>query len=259
MDGEYQILLDVWEADVDLDLQTLLANGVAGLICRLNDMEGGHHMDAQFPRLWKLAQQFPTQAIYFVYNPWVSGSVNFTWLRANCPKDYRGRMFKDTEVKYAGYSPDVYADNYDSFTVQARIEWPTSTYTGEWFLPTLAHWPVDEDYWWGAYPNSLNTGEHITWDELHNRLKSLKFAYNGAACPGGYGNVRLWQCAGGKIWLPGFGTHAVDVNVFPGSLDDLRKWMGSGEVSPAPVQPNYGVELKTIGQRIVEIAGNLPS
>jgi hypothetical protein len=232
MDGDYQLLLDVWEADVDLDVPTLLEKGVAGLICRLNDMEGGHHMDAQFPKLWAQAQQFPTQEIYFVYNPWVDGATNYNWLAGHLPAGYQGRILHDIEVKYSGYSPAVYAANVAQFDNLCRPRWAQANYTCQGFLPTLSSWPVDVDYWWAAYPNVLNTGEHINWDDLRNRLKTLTYAYNGAACPGGKANVKMWQCSGGGVWLPGFGTHAVDINVFPGTLDHLKVWMGK---APAPV------------------------
>lgn len=234
MDGEYQIILDVWEADVDLDIPALLAGNVVGLVCRLNDMSGGHHMDLQFPKLWEQAKQFPVKAIYFVYNPWVDGAANYNWLAAHLPTDYNGRIFHDIEVKYAGYSPAVYAANVAKFISLCRDRWMQSNYTCEGFLPVLSSWPVDVDYWWAAYPNLLNTGEHISWVDLASRLKSLKYAYNGAACPGGIGNVKMWQCSGGGVWLPGFGTHAVDINVFPGLLADLQVWMGTHTPAPTP-------------------------
>lgn len=47
MKQPYQVVLDIWEAS-SLDVSQLLAAGVGGLIVRINDMHGGHHMDEKF-------------------------------------------------------------------------------------------------------------------------------------------------------------------------------------------------------------------
>jgi hypothetical protein len=37
----YQVVLDVWQGNLDIDEDTLQAGGVAGLIVRINDINGG--------------------------------------------------------------------------------------------------------------------------------------------------------------------------------------------------------------------------
>lgn len=239
MKPPYQLILDVWEADSDLDVPTLLDNGVSAIICRLNDMSGGHHPDALFPKLWAQALQFPTQSIYFVYNPWVNGPANFNWLQQHLPNPYTGRVHWDIEVAYPNYSPDTYASEVANAIASSKAFWPTDIYTGAWFLNNVSNWPKDVNYWWAAYPNILNTGETLTWDAFRAKVELCLFAFTGATCPGGMGNIKLWQCSGGGVWMPGFGSHKVDVSVFPGTLDDLKAWMPpvSKTPPPAPVDP----------------------
>lgn len=255
MNQPYQIILDIWEGNPELDVPILLANNVNGCIVRLNDMAGGHHMDTGFAKLFAMAQQFPCRAIYFVYNPWVDGLANFNWLASHLPTTYNGRIFHDIEVKYTGYSPDVYADQVAIFIDKCKARWLTTIYTCQGFMAALSHWPTTVDYWWAAYPNSMNTGEHISWDTFNVRLSALTYAYNGAVCPGGIANIKAWQCSGGGVWMPGFLTHAVDVSVFPGTLADCKKWFNSDIVVP-PVPTNKQQLLEIIGELNI-LAGKL--
>jgi GH25 family lysozyme M1 (1,4-beta-N-acetylmuramidase) len=254
----YQIVLDIWEANSDLDYPTLLSYNIAGIIVRINDMQGGHHMDAKFAVNWPAAKQLPVRAIYFVYNPWVDGPANYAWLAAHLPSDFASRLFADIEVKYPGYGPDTYAVEVAKFIALCKAQWKISIYTGAWFLPTLSFWPADVDYWWGAYPNSLNTGESISWVEFNNRLDLLKFAYNGASCPGGINNISAWQCSGGGVIMPGFGAHKVDVSVFPGTLGDLRIWMGYGsQPIPQPATPTDSQLLQTMAVQLLQMSSDI--
>ena len=81
---ERQIIIDEWEGDAGLDDTTLLKY-VTGVIVRINDMAGGHHIDVLFTQRWEAAKLYPARAIYFVYNPWVDGKANYAWLKANLP------------------------------------------------------------------------------------------------------------------------------------------------------------------------------
>ena len=130
MDTPYQLILDVWEGNPDIDPAVVVANGVTGVIVRINDINGGHHMDARFIDDWTLAKKFPVQAIYFVYNPWVSGQANYDWLMAHLPADYgRRRLFLDVEVRYSGISPATYAAGVARFLDLARAHFPATIYT----------------------------------------------------------------------------------------------------------------------------------
>jgi GH25 family lysozyme M1 (1,4-beta-N-acetylmuramidase) len=252
MKQPYSIVLDSWEAS-DMDVSQLLAGGVAGMIVRLNDMNGGHHIDSKFADNMLKAKQFPTHGIYFVYNPWVSGAANFDWLVKNVPADYAGRMFYDIEVRYPGYSTDTYAKHVEAFLALGKSRWNQTIYTGAWFLSTLSRWPITGvDYWWAAYPDVFNTGKAISWLDFDNILAKLTYAYNGAACPGGLSKISLWQCSGGGIKLPGM-NKPMDVNVFPGSLETLKVWMGSSSTTttvPVPVVKTVQQMLEDLERRV---------
>jgi len=229
------ILLDVWEADANIDHKTLIDNDVAGLIVRLNDMDGGHHLDAHFPDLWKAAQDYFTQAIYFVYNPWVDGKANFEWLAKNLPPKYVNRLHIDTEVKYPGYTPKAYADQCDIFHGLVQQNWPDTTYTGEWFLSYLAHWPK-MDYWWAFYPDELHPPvlTSISWEGF--RAKMAAFGYRPEAVGKAPGPVGLWQMTAERYTLPGMNGRYLDMNWFNGDLPALKAHMGGSSVS----QPSTG-------------------
>jgi len=245
MNEPYQVVLDIWEANDDLIYDTLNAYNVTGIIVRLNDMAGGHHMDERFVVSWEAAKQLPCRAVYFVYNPWVSGAVNYSWLYTHLPANFNSRLFVDIEVKYPNYSSVTYSKEVAEFITMCKATWPTTIYTGAWFLSTLSAWPTNVDYWWGAYPNSLNTGETISWFDFRKRLDIFKFAYNGSVCPGGINNIKMWQCSGGGVFMPGFGGHKVDVNVVPGTLNDLKKWLGpfGQPLHVVPIEPTYNLAL----------------
>lgn len=249
----YQLFVDVWEGNPDLDYATLVSYGVAGAVVRLNDMSGGHHMDTAFIATWLKVKIMPCRALYFVYNPWVDGKANYAWLAAHVPADFNSRIYADVEVKYPNYSPDAYANEVAIFVALCKTRWPISIYTGQGFLSTLTTWPKDVDYWWAAYPNNFNTGESISWPELHNRLDAMAFAYNGATCPGGKANIKAHQFSGGGVILPGFGTHKVDLSVFPGTLTDLQKWMGPfGAPLHTPIE-----DVPSDADKIIALANNV--
>lgn len=233
MNQPYQILLDIWEGNPDLDAETLKAHGVVGLIVRLNDMNGGHHMDERFEQNWALAKQFPVQTIYFVYNPWKNGQANYDWLKAHLPANYgQRRLMVDIEVNYPGYSPKIYAIEVERFKTLVNLRFPMAIYTGHWFLSCLSRWPVDVDYWWAAYPYALK--QCTTWAQYKQALEGVGFELFTRPAPA---PARLWQCSGDGVRLEGFGRHAVDVNVFPGTLDELKAWMGIEEPPAAEPQP----------------------
>jgi GH25 family lysozyme M1 (1,4-beta-N-acetylmuramidase) len=246
MNQPYQIGLDIWEANSDLDVPILKDNDVKFMIVRLNSMSGGHHMDDRFPQNWGLSEQFECQTIYFVYNPWVTGKANFDWLIAHLPADFGNRrVMIDIEVKYPDYSPKVYAQQVDDFLMRLALEnIKFAIYTGKWFLPTLSEWPADVDYWWGQYPYALT--ESTSWAQYKKNLSWVNMSVFTQSCPG---VPRLWQCSGDGVRLEGFGNHAVDVNVFPGTLEELKAWMGSGGTSPIP-QPERVCVIQSSGVKL---------
>ena len=83
------LVIDTWESGGLIDETVLMQNDVSGIIVRLNDMNGGHHMDSNFKTQWAEAKKMPVRIPYFVYNPWVIGQANFDWLKVNIPQEWQ--------------------------------------------------------------------------------------------------------------------------------------------------------------------------
>jgi GH25 family lysozyme M1 (1,4-beta-N-acetylmuramidase) len=227
---EVQLILDVWEGQPEISTAVLKAGNVAGMFIRLNDMNGGHHADATFRKMWELYKDF-VRCPYFVFNPWVTGEENFRWLIANAPSDSPCVM-ADIEVAYSSMSPEGYGEEVKDFINLCNIKWKTVIYTGEWFLEKVSPWPKGE-YWWAQYPYSMYPSSRIsvTWEQLRSMIMALKWPpINFGKCPG---TIKLWQCSGDKLITPG-STRALDINLFPGTLDDLRSWLRLSSVTPPP-------------------------
>jgi GH25 family lysozyme M1 (1,4-beta-N-acetylmuramidase) len=225
----YQLLVDIWEGNLNLDLPTLLAAGVSGMIVRLNNMNGGHHKDSRFDENWTIAKQMPACTLYFVYNPWVDGKANYAWLAANLPADIGSRrIMVDIEVIKAGYSAATYRTQVMEFLRLITRTNPIAIYTGAWFLDRLDTWPTTYDYWWASYSTSL--ARCTTWEQYRAKLATLNSTDFTNRCPGA---ARLWQCSGDGLLLPGFGGHSVDLSGFAGTLKELQDWFGVPETVPA--------------------------
>ena len=219
--NNYQILLDVWEGRPvqHCDWSILTANGVAGAIVRLNDIHNGHHKDVNFDAAWNFLEG-KLRAPYFVLNPWVSGKENFNWLQNNT--DFSHRVFIDIEVKKADVTPRRYADLVDEF-FDYMGERATGIYTGYWFLQYVARWPTHVPYWWAGYSTQLTNCK--TWDAYKRVLSGINYANWVKNAPGGADNVPIWQCSGDGCYLPGFGNRDIDVNVVPGSYEQVKNWL----------------------------------
>ena len=228
------LVVDVWEGQLEIDEAVMKTNGVAGMVIRLNDMNGGHHMDTTFVKQWTEAKNF-VRFPYFVYNPWVDGAANFTWLKSHMPADATA-VALDIEVRYSGITTAVYAREVAKFLNLCRDWWQTIIYTGQWFLPYLSSWPATADYWWAQYPDPVAYfGGVTTWEELKLRLDRLDKPFNQSSVPG---RLMMWQVSGDYLQLPGT-VRKIDVNVFYGSEEELRLWAGAPKiVPPEPVVPS---------------------
>jgi len=243
---EYQIILDVWEGSLDIEEDVLLNAGVVGLFPRINSMAGGHHDDENFAVQWEQARPFAVRAPYFVYNPWVLGKANFEYLAKVIPRDAQSVML-DIEVRYSGYSSSKYAEEFGVFFELCKKNWTSFIYTGMWFYPFLDYWP-DADYCIARYPYSLypKQEEVWTWEQLREELDDMRW-YPGLAPHTRTGvvpadRIRLWQCSGDRLILPGTKNRAMDIIVYNGSLGSLVSWLGgTGSNGPAQV---YTMEEK---------------
>lgn len=244
--SDYQLVVDVWEGQHDVDFSEMKRGGVAAAIIRLNDISGGHHKDAKFDELWAAAAQADIlRAPYFVYNPWIDGSENYKWLLKNAPGDIK-RIFVDAEVIYSNYPPATYAAEFDEFVRLCQLNWQTAIYTAEWFLPYLSSWPTTPDYWWAQYPLTFYPDQEtvLAWDDLRDMLAGNPYPNNAQSCPG---VLRMWQFTGDRLILPG-STSALDVNLFYGDYADLTDWIGGHATPPSKpedkvTEPIHGVTL----------------
>lgn len=229
------LVVDVWEGQLEVNEAVLKQNGVAGMGIRLNDMNGGHHLDTNFWKQWGEARNF-VRFPYFVYNPWVDGAANFAWLAANCPTEAL-TVAVDVEVRKPGYAPATFARELDEFLGLCAARWKVIIYTAQWFLPYLGWWP-HVDYWWAQYPDQDHYfGGVSTWADLKKRLDQLDKPFNVESIPG---QLRMWQFSGDYLKLPGFST-AADVNIFYGTVQDLAEYFGTGSV----IKPVQGSGLYT--------------
>lgn len=226
------LVIDVWEGSLEIDEAVLITNGVHGIGIRLNDMNGGHHMDTNFVCQWEQAKsmvRFP----YFVYNPWVDGRANFNWLLANMPYGAKSVAI-DVEVAYSQVTPAQYGQQLGIFLALANTKWKTIIYTAEWFLSKVTPWPK-VDYWWAQYPSPLIYFKDVkTWDALYKSLDNpnIQRPFNAGMIPGA---LKMWQISGDYLVLPGT-VRDLDVNIFFGSVSELAAYFGSTPV-PQPEEP----------------------
>jgi hypothetical protein len=259
MNQPYQIMLDVWEGQQNIDeLQTLAAGGVAGLQIRINDTIGGLHRDEGFDKQWAEAAIFPVRVPYFVYSPWNSGQANYDWLNANMPSDCPAVSI-DTELTRTGYAPGAYAADYAQFIGLCKFRWAMDIYTGGWFKDRLAYWPTDIPYWWSQYPYAGYPGYagqawndlprvSIGWAQLHQLIAAIpQQPMNTSQCPG---EIGMWQWTGDKLILPGM-SRAVDVSVRPGSLEQLKAYYHIDGSTPPPVVPPTPTPMR----QVIYVAG----
>ena len=234
------LVLDVWEGNLDIDEQELWDGGVRGIYVRLNDMNGGHHLDENFVIQWAQSKRF-VRAPYFVYNPWVSGTVNFAWLKANMPADAHCVVI-DNEVRYPGYSPTTYAGEFEIFRTLCAKQWKVVIYTGGGYVSLMSKWPM-ADYIWARYPGDYYPTDaaliRITWDQLREKL--AKTEWNPGCTLSG--TCKMWQISDRYIFHGG--TTRLDLNVFRGSYEDLKEFFDS---DPGIVDDPTDEETETVEQ-----------
>ncbi|MBM3126943.1 MAG: hypothetical protein FJZ87_18050 [Chloroflexi bacterium] len=246
--NDYLLLVDTYEAET-INEADLKANNVVGMIIRMNHMEGGHHLDANFTTQWQETGNADLLRVpYFVYNPWVDGQANYDWFVKHMPYE-AGAVMVDVEVAYPGYSPVTYAAQVAKFCQLVKPRWNFMIYTGEAYLGLLSTWPTDADYWWAQYPFSLypNSAENRTWAQVRAQVDALPGPANIAKVPG---RMKMWQASGDRLILPG-SAKPIDVDVYPGTLADLKTWINEKPPLPDPfveehTQPFAGVEFHKV-------------
>jgi GH25 family lysozyme M1 (1,4-beta-N-acetylmuramidase) len=249
---------DYWEGNPDVD-ETVIAAIVKFMFIRLNDMNGGHHMDELFNKHWTEAANF-LRCFYFVYNPWKDGMENFIWMTEHMPKDTPPRFMLDVEVKFSGYSASEYARQVDIFISKCiSVGMLPVIYTGAWFIEYLSYWRKDVPYCWARYPLSMQPAATPgTFAQLQEKVNALKWDPDGSiAYPAlaqnqrAPGEVKLWQVSE-KWQLPGSGAHAIDIDIWNGTYEELVKWI-KGTVIPPIVVPPVVDRLPAFLQKLHEL------
>jgi len=230
------LVVDVWEGQDPLDIDALVSNGVSGIGIRLNDMNGGHHLDEKFLSHWEAVADKLVKFPYFVYNPWVTGDVNFEWLSHYIPSGVLCFAL-DVEVRYSKVSTTQYTAYILRFLELCKGRGlKVIIYTGQWFLQYLSSWPTNVDYWWAQYPQpDYYLPDVHDWATLREKLSSFPDVPMNSRFIPGTDRLKLWQFSGDWLKLPG-SDHAIDVNLFYGNASDLQDYFGNGGIT-VPVPP----------------------
>lgn len=171
------------------------------------------------------------RAPYFVYNPWVDGNANYTWLSMHMPVDAVG-VALDIEVGRSGYSPATYASEVAKFVRLVAARWNVVLYTGQWFLSNLSTWPRNVEYWWAQYPLAFYPSgvTRMTWENIRALLLPYSGPFNLSAVPG---TLRMWQFTGDRLLLPG-SDKPLDISVYYGERAALERQFGKPGITPPP-------------------------
>lgn len=260
----YQLLIDQWEGSMDINEDALMDTGVVGAITRINSISGGHHLDDNFQRNYDQCAVFPVpQVIYFVYNPWKNGRQNFEYLMSVCPASVYCAMI-DVEVRYTGITKAQYAEDVDTFMQLVHERFAKAfIYTGAWFYSELAYWP-DCDYCLARYPYVLypDNTQTWTWEQVRAVIENDEFVWNPGTSPklknGSYldkSKIKLWQCSGDRLILPGTSGKCIDIVLWNGDLESLQAWAGVPEESHTPPPPVVNADLAPVYAEIARVAG----
>jgi hypothetical protein len=242
----YSLVVDTWLGQGPVDAAKLIAGGVAGGIARLNSCNGVLALDSSFAAAWKGYEALPARGLYFVWHPDYTAQQNFDFLKANAPADCTA-FFGDVEIAPLSHDGGFVAAQLAAFVVLFKAWKPNALlaiYTGGWFVPVVNYWPTTLDYWYSRYPYALypdpnNTGIVMakTWDWVRSTIDAFDAAQvklgssawnwmltgSNGANSFKIGPVKLWQAMADHVILPG-SDHIIDVNIFPGTVADLKAW-----------------------------------
>lgn len=230
-----QIVLDSWEANLEIDETELIANQIAGIIPRINSLSRQLRIDLKFQKQWDESAAFE-RAPYYVHSPYYTARDQFSFLCDHVPSSHlHARIAIDKELQDPNKTPAQETPAFFEFLGMVKERWEIVVYTGHWFIPQLSTWPAQEEYWWARYPGYLypDASEKISWPALKARLATVPWA------PGPVpGPCKIWQCTADRYKLPGLNGRTVDVNVFAGTRAELHAWLHPNEPKPQP-EPEY--------------------
>jgi hypothetical protein len=139
----------------------------------------------------------------------------------------------DVEVRKFGLSPIEYARQLEEFLLATSNVFIPVIYTGAWFLPIVSEWPKTLDYWWARYPGVWypDRSEYRTWERINTDAANQLWTPGNAPGP-----ITMWQVGGDRIKPPGADRRALDINLYPGTVEQLAAYFQS-EVIPPPPPP----------------------
>jgi hypothetical protein len=229
--------MDIWEGRPTLDMPTLYASGVRGMIVRINDTVGGLHMDEAFTAHWNASEIF-YKIPYFVFAPWFESTAiaQYQWLVAHLPAGVKA-VALDVELDGKNVTPLILAQKLDDLVFRLQEHGlKVIIYSGSWWwnpvhITTLpAH--AKYDYWWASYPYILqpnNTRTSATWDYLKSLIGKIEWQVGDTPGP----KCRMRQVCS-RYFLPGTGGMNVDINIYNGLESELKDYFGGLEVVPPP-------------------------
>jgi hypothetical protein len=229
------LVMDIWEGDAaKLDMPTLYANGVRGMIVRLNDTVDKLHFDEGFKAHWAASENF-YHIPYYVFGPWMTAIEQYQWIVTNCPADVKV-IALDVELDSKLDNQAQVAQKLDDLVYRLQQHGlKVIIYSGSWWWNDkhIAPLPIHAkyDWWWAAYPFLLqpnNAHAFSTWENLKALIGKLDWMPDAPSA-----RCKLWQVCS-RFSLPGTGGQAVDINIFNGVEADLKAYMGGLDVVPPP-------------------------
>lgn len=230
------LVMDIWEGDATkLDMPTLYANGVRGMIVRINDTVNYNHLDEGFKAHWEASEHF-YHIPYYVFAPWMTALGQFQWIVANLPGDVKV-IALDVELDSKLDNAAQVAAKLDDLIYRLQNHGlRVIVYSGSWWWNNQHIAPLSSqehyDYWWAAYPYLLqpnNAHTFSTWENL--KVLISKLVWSPGVTPGP--KCKLWQVCS-RYSFPGTGGQNVDINIFNGLESELKDYFGGLEIVPPP-------------------------
>lgn len=136
--------------------------------------------------------------------------------------------------------------------IRERTGKPTLIYTRASFVSDYARpmleWLSDWDLWLAFYPFDRGRVQ-LEWSALAPILQHLP---GSPLLPEGCREWKFWQISGDKFVLPGCNS-ALDLDLFQGSLADLRAWCGLDATSPVYQEPGLAEKVERLWQAHPEL------
>lgn len=247
------IIVDVsrWQPPSRVSYSTFAENGVNALIAKASQ---GDFYDVSFPI--HITEANSAGLITGAYH-WVDPGKDvptqvqtFTSRIKNLPVNFVAADMEQHWVSWAEWYNGKVVKTYDSILlnrvtrafvegVQDKTGLPILLYTRKSWVEYWAGGGFDswmsKYFGWFAYYPYARTRITCTWDELYTKYWPK---LTEPARPRFTAGWLIWQFTGDKFTLPGFGG-PLDVNMFNGDLDALKRFVG-GEL-PQPSKPAFVV------------------